>query len=77
MPIYFSENLVYLREKKNLTQQQLAVKLCEACNIEIKLKRYQAWEENRAFPGPRILVKLCDVLEYKDIYALISKRLNP
>ncbi len=77
MPIYFSENLVYLREKKHYTQQQLAIKLCELCQVEIKLKRYQAWEERRGFPDPKILIKLCDALEFTDIYTLLTKRLRP
>lgn len=71
----FSRNLVFLREQSNLTQAQTAQRLSQE-KEKIDLKRYQAWEEERGCPPFHLLVKICDMFEYRDIYTLLTADLR-
>lgn len=71
----FNQNLVYLRDKRGLKQREVAAMLSRVCKEEVKLDRYQQWEYGKAEPPLRILVGLCEVLQFKDIYALLTKKL--
>jgi DNA-binding XRE family transcriptional regulator len=73
----FAQNLTYLRERKGFKQQQMSNILCEACRETVSIKRYQSWEEARALPPLRITAKICDVLQFKDIYQLLTEKIEP
>lgn len=66
---FFSQNLTYLRQTKKLTQEEAAAA------IGVKLKRYQAWEEGRSHPHLKLMVKVCDVLDFHDIYRMLTSRI--
>lgn len=52
----FSSNLLYLREKEGMTQDQAAR------NFGIALSRYQHWERGRVLPQkPEFLVMISDL----------------
>jgi transcriptional regulator with XRE-family HTH domain len=54
----FSRNLKYLRKQKNLSQQQMAIKL------RVKESRYQKWERAENFPNkPELLYHITEILE--------------
>jgi transcriptional regulator with XRE-family HTH domain len=72
----FNQNLIHLRESKGLTQEMMSYAITQIGIEPVKLKRYQAWEEGRAFPPEHILIAICDVLDYRDIYVMLTKRLN-
>jgi transcriptional regulator with XRE-family HTH domain len=67
--IHFNKNLIYLREKNNLTQKELADRL------GVKIKTYQAWEERRGFPKPILLLKVCELFEVRDLISLLKEEL--
>lgn len=73
---YFVENIIYLREQKGLTQQKMSEKLSEVCHQPVNLKRWQKYEEGLRNPPPFIIAGLCQVLEYYDVYKLLTVRLN-
>lgn len=62
----FSNNLKHLRSERNLTRRDMSNLL------SVDVKRYSAWEEGRAYPHTEIMIRLCDLLEYKDIYSLLT-----
>lgn len=72
---FFNQNLIYLREKKGFTQQQMAAKLCTP-QKEFSIKTYQSYEEARAWPKPQTLVRICDVLQFTDIYSLLTRKIE-
>ena len=53
----FSENLILLRKKKGLSQEELAVRL------NIVRQTVSKWEKGLSVPDADLLVKLADVLE--------------
>ena len=75
MSLFFVQNLIHLREKKGLTQQQMAAKLCTP-QKEFSIKTYQAYEEGRAWPRPQTLVRICDALQFTDIYSLLTRKIE-
>lgn len=66
----FADNIKYLREQSGLTQKRAAEKL------GITIKRYQAWEEARAFPSIPMFIKLCNFYRKRNIYKLVTTRLK-
>ena len=53
----FSENLKFLRKKKGLSQEELAVRL------NIVRQTVSKWEKGLSVPDADLLVKLADILE--------------
>jgi transcriptional regulator with XRE-family HTH domain len=71
----FSQNLVFFREQAELSQREVAEKLSTE-REPVKVARYQAWEEERAFPPAHLLVRICDVFEYRDIYSMLTQNIR-
>lgn len=62
-----SLNLKKVRVKKGLTQGQAAI------NLNVNIKRYQAWEEHRAEPPTHMLVAIADLFQIDDLYLFLTK----
>lgn len=67
--IYLSQNLVYYREKRGLTQKLMSELL------QVSLCKYQSWEEGRRNPSPENLIKLCQLFEINDLLAFLSEKI--
>lgn len=67
----FSQNVKYLRQRKSLTQQQLADRL------KTKRATIGAWEEARCYPSIDMLLVICDHFKVTERSILTSKLSDP
>jgi DNA-binding XRE family transcriptional regulator len=66
----FAGNLRRIREHRGYSQEQMADHLAVTVNV------YQAWENVAAFPPARELVKICDLLDYRNVYKMITATID-
>jgi|GEM_PF-1412295 len=68
----FGKNLRYLRSLKDWTRKDLGDRL------GISEDRVKNWEvEAGSFPRATILIQLVDLLDYTDIYSLLTEDIRP
>lgn len=60
MENYFSKNLKYLRNKKELTQNELVQKLNKAYNLDIKEATIGHWETGKRTPKIETIINVAD-----------------
>lgn len=68
--IIFGKNLKYLRDKKKLTQEEIAG------SIRIKTGTYSKYETGKAFPNVETLIDICNALDYFDLYRMLTVNLR-
>lgn len=68
-PVY-AINFSYLRNLRRLTRKDISEK------TGIPASTWGSYEEGRAFPHWEKLLIICDLLEYRDIYRLLSEDLS-
>jgi transcriptional regulator with XRE-family HTH domain len=66
----FSQNLNYLMKKRKLSRSLMCEKL------RIDSARLSHWTQSRAYPRTEAMVDLCNVLEYYDLYKLLTVDLS-
>lgn len=68
-PLY-AINFHYLRNLLKITCNEMAER------ISIPYSTYRAYEEGRSFPRWDKLLKICEVLQYTDIYRMLTEDLS-
>ena len=68
--LIFSANLIKIRHKMKMSQQQFAD------GLGVNIKRVMAWEEGRAYPKVSMMIQLADFIGEKNIYDLVTKKIE-
>lgn len=66
----FRTNLVMIRMERNLTQKQMAE------SINVRIQAYQAYEHGRSHPNFKVLQRIFDIYNIKDIYNFMFYEYN-
>lgn len=71
VPIYhFALNLKKLREYRGMTVPQVCIVL------NIQATTYEMWEISASLPRSPMLVRICNLFGYFDLYSMMSKHID-
>lgn len=69
-PWLYATNLKILMDQRKVSSDQLCGKL------GITTNRFKRWQEGVCFPKNDVMVAICDLLGYWDIYAMLTRHIN-
>lgn len=69
-PSLYASNLKALMDQRKVSSEQLCEKL------GITENRFKRWQEGVCFPKTEVMVAICDLLRYWDIYAMLTRHIG-
>lgn len=70
MRYIFADNIIRWRLRHNLGQSEFADLL------GVDRQRVNSWESGICYPKVSMMLKLCDLIGYKDIYKLVTEKIT-